>query len=581
MSITEIIELTDEELDEYIDVALSNADRVSPGARKKLKGILDKYRKMKHPFTACVRDNRKRFGKDAEKVCAVLKDLIKGTTKWRGKANMSEEELADFVLDIDESTAAYLSESLTEDSVELAVGDVVWNPSGSYDALRRKVGEAFQDDYAAEQGYSEYWVEDINGKEALVCYKGYDYFVVPFSVKRGEVVLSDEESWKPVEKAWVETNLAQDPQTLAELFFTDGEGTFEDELYWKPVLREGTWKFSPGPGQVPINKPITVVKEGKSDSGKLVISIEEIAKNFESGVVEHVTVPTSHADKVLENTGFVKGVRIGTDEKGRATLEAGIEFTEPDVKEKAQRGTIANTSAGILFDYIQKESGHKYNAVMAHTALTNHPWLNGMKPFGVEASENLQVVAFSEENNDNPGESPEEVTNVTTTETAAPEVEAPANTFLSELGLSEDEVKARLQRYEELERESRENEIDTKIKKWEEEGKSPAVLSVARPILMADDGAVALNLSEDGRAQSLTASQIVDRIVSAIPAVNLAEAPVTGERHATEAPPVGTEEENGPQLTLSEKTEAFNLIVNEKLSEEDAIKRVVSKRENS
>lgn len=60
---------------------------VGPKARHKLKGILQHYAKDPHPFTSCVRDNRKRFGPDAERVCAVLKDIIRGTTKWRGKNN--------------------------------------------------------------------------------------------------------------------------------------------------------------------------------------------------------------------------------------------------------------------------------------------------------------------------------------------------------------------------------------------------------------------------------------------------------------------------------------------------------------
>jgi hypothetical protein len=70
------------------ELLASNADRVGPEARRKLKGLLKFYAKKPHPFTACVRDNTKRFGKErAEKVCAVLKDIIRGTTKWRGKNN--------------------------------------------------------------------------------------------------------------------------------------------------------------------------------------------------------------------------------------------------------------------------------------------------------------------------------------------------------------------------------------------------------------------------------------------------------------------------------------------------------------
>jgi hypothetical protein len=75
-----------ERVDEMV-LHLSNADRVTPAAKHKLSGILKHYAKMEHPFTACVRDNRKRFGKRAEAVCAVLKDIIWGTTKWRGKHN--------------------------------------------------------------------------------------------------------------------------------------------------------------------------------------------------------------------------------------------------------------------------------------------------------------------------------------------------------------------------------------------------------------------------------------------------------------------------------------------------------------
>jgi hypothetical protein len=64
------------------------AGNVGPDARKKLMPLLKHYAKKRKPFTACVRDNRKRFGqKGAEKICATLKDIIRGTTKWRGHKN--------------------------------------------------------------------------------------------------------------------------------------------------------------------------------------------------------------------------------------------------------------------------------------------------------------------------------------------------------------------------------------------------------------------------------------------------------------------------------------------------------------
>ena len=78
-------EAIDEFLDRHLPVLLSEADTVGPDARHKLRGILRHYAKDPHPFRACVKDNMKRFGPGrTEAVCATLKDIIRGTTKWRG-----------------------------------------------------------------------------------------------------------------------------------------------------------------------------------------------------------------------------------------------------------------------------------------------------------------------------------------------------------------------------------------------------------------------------------------------------------------------------------------------------------------
>lgn len=108
---------------------LSNADRVGPDARKHLKGILNHYRKMAHPWTACVRDNTKRFGEEgAKKVCSVLTDLEKGTTKWRkggGKKMHASDDTA--VLEcpiLDDDVVVLLKEVDTNALAELlAEGD--------------------------------------------------------------------------------------------------------------------------------------------------------------------------------------------------------------------------------------------------------------------------------------------------------------------------------------------------------------------------------------------------------------------------------------------------------------------------
>lgn len=99
----------------------SEADTVGPGARHKLRFLLRYYAKKDHPFTACVHDNMKHFGPNrTERVCATLKDIIRGTTHWRGHPELDhgapgaiaasddqppviDEEVANFLLSLSDS----------------------------------------------------------------------------------------------------------------------------------------------------------------------------------------------------------------------------------------------------------------------------------------------------------------------------------------------------------------------------------------------------------------------------------------------------------------------------------------------
>jgi hypothetical protein len=65
-------------------IEIESKSTVTPGDRKKLDPLIKHYLSKPHPFTACVRDNTKRFGPEgAKRVCARLKDIGLGTTKWR------------------------------------------------------------------------------------------------------------------------------------------------------------------------------------------------------------------------------------------------------------------------------------------------------------------------------------------------------------------------------------------------------------------------------------------------------------------------------------------------------------------
>lgn len=61
----------------------TNWKQVTPAHKRKISSIVEHYMHEARPFDACVKDNRKRFGDRAERVCAVVKDMGEKTTKWR------------------------------------------------------------------------------------------------------------------------------------------------------------------------------------------------------------------------------------------------------------------------------------------------------------------------------------------------------------------------------------------------------------------------------------------------------------------------------------------------------------------
>lgn len=108
-----------------LDELLLSAKTTGPHARHKLRGLLRYYAKKSHPFTACVNDNLKRFGPGkTQAYCATLKDIIRGTTHWRGHPELdhgapgavaaSEEYF------IDDELAIILSE-ISDEQIDRAI----------------------------------------------------------------------------------------------------------------------------------------------------------------------------------------------------------------------------------------------------------------------------------------------------------------------------------------------------------------------------------------------------------------------------------------------------------------------------
>jgi hypothetical protein len=163
-----------------------------------------------------------------------------------------------------------------------------------------------------------------------------------------------------------------------------GTDTREEEGYVvKEILRTGEWPVLPTKGGV-VNKPLRIVRNGKSDMDAGVIAMEELVSNFKAGVPGKVQIPLTdddsddHKNKLRLNTGFVRDVWI-VDDGDQSKLVAKMEFTEPEVKEKVLRGTYADVSCGIPWAVMSR--GTKYGSALEHVAITNRPFIDGLGPF--------------------------------------------------------------------------------------------------------------------------------------------------------------------------------------------------------
>jgi hypothetical protein len=170
----------------------------------------------------------------------------------------------------------------------------------------------------------------------------------------------------------------------------DGQAIEADGLMWEPIIREGQWAVRPGANGQKVKRPLRVVA-GHSKNQRKEIGLADILDAHEDRAVEHVTVPTSHDNHVTQNTGFIQALKIVKGkvrdaktkaDKTVAILMGGYDIRKKDIKESLLDGSIASRSAGLLYDYVNTETGKKYPVVLEHVALTNKPWITGMKAFG-------------------------------------------------------------------------------------------------------------------------------------------------------------------------------------------------------
>jgi hypothetical protein len=372
-----------------------------------------------------------------------------------------------------------------------------------------------------------------------------------------------EEVAKPVEAATIYDD---------SLHMAHKEG--DDGLIYKAICKTGTLALSPGPGQIDVEEPLELTP---GLFGHLVESVEERA-------FPYVTVPKSHENSMLENTGFVRKLSIEestdpNDVPGTKVLWAGIQFTEPDVKDKIVRGTIPDTSVGVKFNYRNKRTGKLYPAALEHVALTHQPWVDGLTPFGSEqllslnASESVDVDAYlgvftnqptARTAEPKPGDSRRASTSkrrkgdILSTRRSTGGISAPLHATKPEREMAKTETttkpsvekllasqqariektereNSKLRRQLDLAQESidqsatalHESEVKAKVAKWQDDGVPPALCSFAHDVLLSagpgNSETPALNLSitkgEETVEESLSLSALVEEFVSRVPKV--------------------------------------------------------------
>jgi hypothetical protein len=195
-------------------------------------------------------------------------------------------------------------------------------------------------------------------------------------------------------------------RSVAAVVLAGAEQREENGYVLKEILRTGEWPVIPTAAGL-IRMPLRIVRDGRSDFTRGLIAMSELVENFNNGAIPNVQIPL--ADRARDdhirdgnlarvNTGFVREVWIEDQDDGISKLVAKMEFTEPDVKERALRGTFADVSPGIPWRVFSR--GRRYGACLEHVCITNSPFQDGLGPFLALSntfSEDAEVAYFSSE----------------------------------------------------------------------------------------------------------------------------------------------------------------------------------------
>lgn len=186
---------------------------------------------------------------------------------------------------------------------------------------------------------------------------------------------------------------------LAEIFLSSPKGKVveHDGLLWSPIAMEGQWATRPDGKGGKLRAPLQLVA-GHSTNQRRKIGMQDIVDNFVDRAVDDVTIPTTHNNGPLENTGYVEKLAI-VDGKSKGqtvkVLMSGEKYTDMVAKQKVKEGSTRGRSMGLLYDYVRTDSGKSYTVALEHVALTPKPWLRGMPKLARPLSDPAELATVS------------------------------------------------------------------------------------------------------------------------------------------------------------------------------------------
>lgn len=290
----------------------------------------------------------------------------------------------------------------------------------------------------------------------------------------------------------------------------------DDGLIWKEALREGSFVpvALPDPsGEVKIVDMRVV--DGRSPDPSVAIGLDDIIDAHNEGLYDHVTVPLSHKDRPHENTGFVERVRKTTRD-GINVLQAGARFTKKAIEESVRDGSIANVSCGLRFFQQHHETKKVYPTSMAHLALTNKPWVPGMRPFSATLSDDACILSLQLAD-DTPDEGGDHMGEQTVT---PPEESADVKQLRLDLEREREANAALRAQTDKLLKKDHVRDVEADVATMVGQKLPTAFTKTARELMLADDGGpvLKLDLSDEGGAKEseLGVRDIVKRLAGTL-----------------------------------------------------------------